>query len=131
MRFKPPNRPMDGEAVGELFASLGSIRTRKMFGGQGIYRDDTMFALEAYGELHLKADAHTVSLFEAAGSRPFTYQGGGKPVTTSYWRLPDEALDDPERAEKWGRLALEAAMRAKSIRCPKRIESVIPKGRRL
>ncbi len=112
---------MDGEAIGDLFASLGPIRTRKMFGGQGIYRDDLMFALEAGGDLYLKADAQTSPLFEAAGSRPFTYRGGGKAVTMGYWQLPSSALDDPERAEEWGRLALAAAARARSSRRPKRI----------
>jgi DNA transformation protein len=30
----------------------------------------------------------------------------------SYWRVPDSALDDPDEAAGWGRLALEAARRS-------------------
>jgi DNA transformation protein and related proteins len=42
---------MDPETIRDLFAGLGPVRTRKMFGGQSVYSGDLMFALEAYGEL--------------------------------------------------------------------------------
>ncbi len=111
---------MDGTAISDLFCSLGAIRMRKMFGAQGIYLGDVMFALEAGGKLYLKADAGTAPLFEAAGSRPFTYRGGGKAFATSYWGLPDAGVDDPDVAQEWARLALDAAARARSSRPPKR-----------
>jgi len=44
-----------------------------MFGGQGVFSDDLMFALEAGGELFLKADTETAGAFAAAGSRQFVY----------------------------------------------------------
>ena len=34
----------------------------------------------------------------------------------SYWRLPDAALDDPDEAARWGRLAVDAARRSASPR---------------
>jgi DNA transformation protein and related proteins len=82
-----------------------------MFGGQGVYRDDVMFALEAGGELFLKADDETAGAFEAAGSRRFVYVKDGRPMSMGYWRLPDAALDDADEAARWGRLALDAATR--------------------
>ena len=103
---------MDPEAIRDLFAGLGSVRVRRMFGGQGIYLDDLMFALEAGGELYLKADARSAGAFEKAGSKQFVYTKNGKPMPMSYWRLPDAALDDPDEASRWGRLAVEAARRA-------------------
>jgi DNA transformation protein and related proteins len=103
---------MDPEAIRDLFDALGPVRTRRMFGGQGIYAGDLMFALEAGGELYLKADDSIVPAFRAAGSRPFTYEKDGRTAQMSYWRLPDRAIDDPEEAARWGRLAVEAAIRA-------------------
>ena len=47
---------MDPEAICDLFVALGPVRTRRMFGGHGIYAGDLMFALETGGELYLKAD---------------------------------------------------------------------------
>ncbi len=103
---------MDPEAIRDLFGALGPVRTRRMFGGQGIYAGELMFALEVGGELYLKVDDSTLAPFQAAGSRPFTYEKAGRTAQMSYWRLPDRALDDPDEAARWGRLALDAAMRA-------------------
>ena len=103
---------MDPEAIRDLFAGIGPVRVRRMFGGQGIYLGDLMFALEAGGELYLKADDATVKAFRAAGSAPFLYERDGRRIEMSYWRIPAAAADDPDEASRWGRLALEAARRA-------------------
>jgi DNA transformation protein len=103
---------VDSEAIRDLFASLGPVRTRRMFGGQGVYAGEVMFALEADGELYLKVDDRTLPAFRSAGSRPFVYERDGRTTQMSYWRLPDRALDDPDEAARWGRLAMEAATRA-------------------
>jgi DNA transformation protein len=112
---------VDAEAIQDLFQELGPVRVRRMFGGQGIYAGERMFALEAGGELYLKTDDHSVARFEAAGSRPFTYEKDGRASVMSYWRMPDEALDDPSEAARWGRMALEAALRAASAKRPKKL----------
>ncbi len=104
---------MDSEAIRDLFASLGPVRTRRMFGGQGVYSGELMFALEIEGELFLKVDDASVPAFRSAGSRPFAYERDGRTTEMSYWRLPDEALDDPDEAARWGRLGLDAAGRGR------------------
>jgi DNA transformation protein len=103
---------VDPDAIRDLFSGVGSVRIRRMFGGQGIYAGEWMFALEAGGELYLKVDASTVAAFRAAGSSPFTYESRGRRTQMSYWRLPHVALDDPDEATRWAHLALEAARRA-------------------
>ena len=103
---------MDPEAIRDLFAGLGPVRIRRMFGGQGIYSGEVMFALELDGELYLKVDDRTVERFRSAGSRPFVYEKDGRKIEMSYWRLPDAAADDPDEAARWGRLAIEAATRS-------------------
>ena len=110
---------MDAAAIKDLFAPLGAVRTRKMLGGQGVYLGEVMFALEAYGELYLKADVQAVETFQAAGSRPFVYEKDARRTQMSYWLLPDAALDDPDKAAQWGRLALEAAGRAARAKKPR------------
>ena len=80
-----------------------------------------MFALESGGELYLKTDLETQAHFTAAGSTPFTYHKQGKAYAMSYWRLPDEALDDTELLGLWTRRAREAAGRsAKPAKKPAR-----------
>ena len=103
---------MDADSIRDLLAALGPVRIRRMFGGQGVFRGDLMFALEAQGELYLKADHETAAAFAAAGSRQFTYAREGRATAMGYWTLPDAALDDPDEAARWARLAVEAARRA-------------------
>ena len=110
---------MDPETIRDLFSGIGPVRIRRMFGGQGIYSGEVMFALELDGELYLKVDDRTVERFRSAGSRPFVYEKDGRKIEMSYWRLPDAAADDPDQAASWARLAITAAMRSKSARKPK------------
>lgn len=107
---------MDADRIHELFAPIGAIAIRRMFGGAGIYRDGRMFALEADGELYLKVDQTTRAAFAAVGSRPFTYTGKGKPVAMSYWLLPETAHEDPDELVHWATLALSAAARTAKAR---------------
>jgi DNA transformation protein len=109
--------------IGELLQGLGPIRTRKMFGGAGVYADDLMFGL-VFGEtLYLKVDDETRPAFEAAGSGPFTYpMKDGSSASLRYWRLPDEAADDPEEAVRWARLAMDAVLRSKKPKKARRAD---------
>jgi len=100
------------EYLRELFAGLGAVTFRAMFGGHGVYFEGRMIALIADQLVYLKVDDETRPSFEAAGSVPFVYDGKGKPVTMSYWLAPDGAMDDPEEMRPWAQLALAAAIRA-------------------
>lgn len=102
----------------ELLAPLGAARSRRMFGGHGLYVDDLFVALIVFDRLYLKADAQTRPRFEAAGSQPFVYDGQGKAVTVSYFTAPEDAMESPAYMQPWGRLALEAALRAKAAKKP-------------
>ena len=96
------------EQARELFHDLGPLSVRKMFGGAGLYLDGTIFCLIAFEEIFLKAKGDFAAELEAEGSSPFVYEGKGKPVAMSYWRLPESALDDPDEAVSWARKALAA-----------------------
>ncbi|EKO3992694.1 DNA transformation protein, partial [Vibrio fluvialis] len=39
-----------------LFEQFGRVKSRSMFGGFGIFVDDTMFALVVNDRLHIRAD---------------------------------------------------------------------------
>lgn len=102
------------EQLLELFEGLGGVRAKRMFGAIGFYSFDTFFAVADDNGVYLKADGLSRELFEHAGSRPFSFEKkDGGVIDTSYWSLPDTAMDDPEEAVRWGRLALEAARRKK------------------
>jgi DNA transformation protein and related proteins len=98
----------------ELLAAHGSARAKRMFGGHGLYLDDLFIAIVAKEQLYLKVDAQTRPQFEAAGCMPFIYDSGAKSVAMSYFAAPGDAMESPTLMQPWARLAVEAALRAKS-----------------
>lgn len=97
----------------DQLAPLGEVRARAMFGGYGIYLERVMFGLVADDAFYLKIDTVSRPTFEAAGSEPFVYHKNGKPMTMSYWLLPENAADNPEAMLDWACLGVEAALRAR------------------
>lgn len=103
----------------ELLAPLGPARSRRMFGGHGLYADGLFVALIAFDRLYLKVDVETEPRFSAAGCSPFVYEGKGAPIRMSYWTVPDEALESPALMAPWARLAMQAALRAATAKVAK------------
>ena len=104
---------MDRDEIEEMFAALGEVSIRRMFGGKGVYRNGLIIALEVRGEMLLKGDALSGPEYEAAGARRWVYEGkGGKAVAMPYWTVPADAFDDPKVMAGWARAAYEAALRS-------------------
>lgn len=95
----------------DLLAGAGAVRAKAMFGGAGLYLDDTMFALIADDVLYLKVDDGNRAAFEDAGSEPFV-PFPDKPYPMSYWEVPSDVMEDPETLCAWARDAWEAARRS-------------------
>lgn len=106
---------MQDDDVRDLFAGLGAVTIKRMFGGKGIYHNGLIVALEVDGDVLLKADRVSAPEFEAAGSRQWHYEGkrAGRPVAMPYWTIPDEAIDDPDQFAVWAAKAYQASVRAK------------------
>jgi DNA transformation protein len=107
----------------ELLTALGRPRSRRMFGGHGIYVDEVFVALIIGEQLYLKADIAARGAFEQAGCSPFEYTTrGGRKAALGYWSAPDEAMESPAAMLPWARLALASALRAaaSSRAAPKR-----------
>jgi DNA transformation protein len=103
---------MNAEALKELFKPFGEVAVKRMFGGAGVYAEGLCFAIESGGEVFLKADAVAQPELVAAGSSPFIHFARGKPMPTSFWRLPAIAHEEADELIRWASLGLEAARRA-------------------
>lgn len=114
---KPPD-PFH-EFVIELFAPMGTVSIRRMFGGAGVFRNGLMFALLGDDTIYLKTDAALRADLEAEGCAPFlwTKPSTGEVIDMGYVGLPSSAMDDPEEASAWARRALAVA-RAKAAAKP-------------
>ncbi len=102
------------EHLAEVFRLFGPLRSRRMFGGYGIFFDDVMIGLVADDTLYLKTDAVSEPEFAAAGCVPFEYTKNGATMTMSYASAPVEVFDDPDVAKVWASRAYEAALRSRS-----------------
>jgi DNA transformation protein len=102
----------------ELLAPMGEVSARPMFGGHGLRIDGLFMALIAFERLYLKADAQTRARFEAAACEPFVYDAKGRSIALGYWTAPAQAMESPAEMRPWARLALDAALRARSARRP-------------
>jgi DNA transformation protein and related proteins len=101
------------DSVLGLLLPLGPVRARAMFGGWGIFLDDTMFALIAADELFLKIDSDTETEFTAAGAEPFVYSRNGESITMSYRKAPNGSLEGSGALLPWAEMALGAAKRSR------------------
>ncbi len=112
--------PLGGQRMSEfvnnledVFVMFGAVRSRRMFGGYGIYHDNLMFGLVADDVLYLKADEESLAAFAKQALKPFEYEKNGKKMKMSYYMAPEVIFDDPEEAREWAVRAFEAALRAK------------------
>lgn len=92
-----------------LFELLGQVKSRSMFGGFGIFVDDTMFALVVNNQLHLRADDESAKVFTERGYLPYVYKKRGFPVVTKYFALPDTCWLDPTTILQEATVALRQA----------------------
>jgi DNA transformation protein len=101
----------------EIFAEFGTIHTRRMFGGHGVYHDGVIIGLVGSDVLYLKVDPETAPIFIKHGLQQFQYPKkspkGDKLVGMSYYQAPEEALEDPDEMREWAQLAYDAALRSR------------------
>ncbi|QDE88825.1 competence protein TfoX [Myxococcus xanthus] len=114
----------------ELLEKLGPVKSRSMFGGWGLYLGGRMFGLIGGGQLFLKVDDVTKPDFQAAGCRPFIYEGMSTPVEMGYWTPPADAADDAYALLPWARKAVDAANRAALKKAQKTARKKAPAKKR-
>lgn len=100
----------------ELLQPLGTVRTKRMFGGWGLYVDEIFIAIVAFERLYLKVNDTTRAAFEAEGCEPFVYDSKTGSVALGYWTAPADALDSPALMQPWARRALQAALAARAAK---------------
>src|SRR5580704_12377142 len=113
------NRASYIEFLIEHLGSLGEITTRRLFGGNSLYCDGTVFALVANDTLYLKADDGNRPEFEANGLEPL-HPFGDTTKSMQYYEAPPELFEDPNALRRWGGGALAAGRRTNAKKRRKR-----------
>ena len=97
---------ISAQELQDRLTPLGDIRIRKMFGGHGVFEEDTMFALiDSQGGIFFKADDTNVQLFETAGSE----KHGRMP----YYQVPRDVLADDKVLLEWARSSISVSKKTK------------------
>ena len=93
----------------DQLAGMGGLRSRRMFGGVGLYCGDSFFALIDDGVLYLKVDDTTRARYTRRRLKPFSPDGM---PSMSYYPVPASILEDADALVVWAREAVAVAGRA-------------------
>ena len=98
-------------------APLGRVTMRRMFGKTGVFCNGLMFGMVTNDTLYFLIDDHNRAVFkEAESSPPLSYEKKGRTIDLSFWRAPEQLLDEPDELVTWARAALAAARRVAAKR---------------
>ncbi|MET0498479.1 MAG: TfoX/Sxy family protein [Steroidobacteraceae bacterium] len=101
----------------DQLASFARIRTRRMFGGVGLYADETFFALVADDTLYFKVDDSNRADYLARKCEPFRPLARDPDAySMSYFTVPPEIIEDGDELKLWARKAYAAAASAQLVK---------------
>ncbi len=93
----------------EQLAGLGTVRSKRMFGGVGLYAGDRFFGLIDDNTLYLKVDATTRDDFLSRGMDPFRPFKDRPEYSMSYYQVPADVLEDADVLAAWAAQAVRVA----------------------
>jgi DNA transformation protein len=96
----------------DQLAGLGCVRSRRMFGGVGLYANELFFGLIFGGGLYLKVDDASRSRFVARGMGPFKPFPDKPDYVMGYYEVPADVIEEAEELVAWARTALRVAAAA-------------------
>ena len=84
---------------------LEEVAARRMFGGHGLYQDETFFGIVHKGKLFFKIDESTVSEYRKRKMKPF--RPSVKQTLKSYYQVPVEIIEDADALRQWAEHAIQ------------------------
>lgn len=87
----------------EQLAALDGLRSKRMFGGHGLYAGDAFFGIVYDGRLYFKTNPDTLQGYLARHAAVFA--PSEKQVLQNYREVPVDILEDGERLRIWAREA--------------------------
>src|SRR5262245_31356720 len=106
----------------EQLDGLGAVRTRRMFGGVGLYSGELFFGLIDDDTLFFKTDATNSAEYEARRMPRFMPPGDRPLGPMGYHQVPSDILEDGEALVAWARKSVSVALAShgrKAVRKPR------------
>jgi DNA transformation protein and related proteins len=109
------------EYVLEQLHSVGAMRSRRMFGGIGLYSDELFFGLIAEDCVYFKVDDSNRSDYVSRGCEQFhPIADDPNAVSMNYYRVPEEVLEDVDELKGWAHKSLRVAAAASAAKAVRR-----------
>lgn len=83
---------------------LSDVEARRMFGGYGLYQDETFFGIVHKARLYFKIDETTVAEYRKRKMKAF--RPSAKQTFKSYCEVPVEVIEDRDRLAQWAEKAI-------------------------
>ena len=80
------------------------VEARRMFGGYGLYQDETFFGIIHKGRLYFKIDETTVGEYHKRRMKPF--RPNAKQTLKSYYQVPVDIIEDADQLRQWAEKAI-------------------------
>ena len=93
----------------DQLTDLDDVEARRMFGGHGLYQDETFFGIIHRGRLYFKIDDTTVAEYRRRKMKPF--RPNAKQTLKSYYQVPVEIIEDADELRAWAEVAIGVQMR--------------------
>ena len=88
---------------------IDNVEARWMFGGHGLYQDETFFGIVHKGKLFFKIDETTVGEYRKRKMKPF--RPNGKQTLKSYYQVPVDVVEDPDDLCVWAKRAVQSQLK--------------------
>ncbi len=95
----------------DQLSMFGEVETKRMFGGIGIFREGTMFAMIGKDRFRMRADDQNRGDYESYGMKAF--MSTAKKKGLPYFEVPVEILEHKDLLTKWASESYYAALRGK------------------
>jgi DNA transformation protein len=95
-----------GEFVSDQLRTAPDLRSRVMFGGQGLYQRDRYFGIIHAGRLFFKTTPKTAKKYIHNGMKPFEPKPGQ--ILRNYYEVPIDVIEDDSELAEWAREAVRA-----------------------
>ena len=93
----------------EQLKGLGNVRSKRMFGGVGLWSDGAFFGLIASDVVYFKVGDSNRADFEARGMGRFRPHKRRPQMSMSYYEVPPDVLEDAEECVLWARRSVAIA----------------------
>lgn len=95
--------------VEDQIGRVAPVRSRRMFGGLGLYSADLFFGIVDDDLVYFKVDDTTRPRYVKRGMKPFDPMGS---PMNGYLQVPPDVIEDADELDSWVRDALGVAKRA-------------------